>query len=59
MKLAWLFGSSMEARHLLAAYAVVWLVQSGYAVWIALQWRRTGKELQPGLSINSESDEDS
>jgi hypothetical protein len=39
MKLSWLFNGSMEAHHLLAAYAVVWTVQGGYALWVAYQWR--------------------
>ena len=58
MRLSWLFGSSMEAHHLLAAYVAVWLIQGGYAGWIAWQWVRTGKELQADLSRNSEADED-
>jgi hypothetical protein len=58
MKLSWLFGSSMEAHHLLAAYVAIWLIQGGYAGWIAWQWVRTGKELQADLSRNSEADED-
>ncbi len=58
MRLSWLFGSSMEAHHLLAAYAAVWLIQGGYAGWIAWQWMRAGKELQPNLSLNTEADED-
>jgi hypothetical protein len=41
MKLSWIFGSSMEARHLLYAYVAVWLIQGGYAAWIAWQWKRT------------------
>ena len=44
MKLSWIFGSSMEAHHLLAAYVAVWLVQGGYAGWIAWQWVRAGKD---------------
>jgi hypothetical protein len=58
MRLSWLFGSSMEAHHLLAAYVAVWLIQGGYAGWIAWQWMRAGKELQPNLSLNTEADED-
>ncbi len=26
------------------AYAVVWGLQFGYAAWIAVQWRRAGRE---------------
>lgn len=56
MRLSWIFGSSMEAHHLLAAYVAVWLIQGGYAVWIAWQWVCAGKELQPDLSLNTEAD---
>jgi hypothetical protein len=48
----------MEAHHLLAAYVAVWLIQGGYAGWIAWQWVRAGKELQPDLSLNSGDDDD-
>jgi hypothetical protein len=58
MRLSWIFGSSMEAHHLLAAYVAVWLIQGGYAGWIAWQWVRAGKELQADLSLNSDADED-
>jgi len=58
MKLSWIFGSSMEAHHLLASYLLVWLIQGGYAAWIVWQWVRTGKELQSGLSVSSEIDND-
>ena len=40
MKLSWLFNGTMEAHHLAAAYLAVWLIQGGYAGWIALQSRR-------------------
>jgi hypothetical protein len=59
MKLSWMFGSSMEAHHLLASYLIVWLIQGGYAAWIVWQWRRTEKELQPDLSVATQFDEDS
>jgi len=42
----------------LASYLLVWLIQGGYAAWIAWQWVRTGKELQSGLSVSSEIDND-
>ncbi len=58
MKLSWLFGSSMEARHLLYVYLSVWLIQGGYAGWVAWQWLRTGKILQPDLSLDAKSDEE-
>jgi hypothetical protein len=41
MKLSWMFGNSLEAHHLLAAYITVWVVQGGYALWVAIQWKRT------------------
>jgi len=41
VKLSWIFGSSMEAHHLLWAYLAVWLIQGGYCVWIAWQWMHT------------------
>ena len=40
MKLSWLFGSSMEARHLLYVYLSVWLIQGGFCAWIAWNWMR-------------------
>ena len=58
MKLSWMFGSSMAQHHLLYVYLSVWLIQGGYAAWIAWQWVRTGKELQSGLSVSSEIDND-
>jgi hypothetical protein len=58
MKLNWIFGSSMEAHHLLAAYVAVWLIQGGYAGWIAWQWIRSRKNLQAG-PLSPERDEDS
>ena len=51
MKLSWIFGSSMEAHHLLYAYLTVWLVQGGYATWIAVQWMRTRKAHPPVLPV--------
>jgi hypothetical protein len=44
MKLTWMFGSSMEAHHLLYAYVAVWLIQGGYCAWIAFQWIRVVKD---------------
>jgi hypothetical protein len=41
MKLAWLFGPTMEQRHLLYVYLSVWIIQGGYFTWIAAQWLRT------------------
>jgi hypothetical protein len=58
MRLSWLFGSSMEAHHLLWAYLAVWMIQGGYAVWTAVQWVRAGKNLQPEPPLGTETDED-
>ncbi|MEO6909868.1 MAG: hypothetical protein ABI158_02960 [Edaphobacter sp.] len=33
--------STMEHRHLVIAYALVWAVQIGYLGWITRQWLRT------------------
>jgi hypothetical protein len=33
--------STMEHRHLLFAYAIVLIIQGGYAGWIARNWLRT------------------
>lgn len=32
---------TMGEQHLVYAYAVVWLLQLGYAGWILRQWRKT------------------
>lgn len=42
-----MFGSSMEAHHLLYAYVAVWLIQGGYAGWVFYQWVRLGKQSRP------------
>ena len=59
MKLEWLFGSSMDAHHLLWAYVSVWVIQGGYAVWIALQWKQTRKHARPAVTVDSVTHEDS
>jgi hypothetical protein len=43
MKLSWIFNGTMEAHHLVAVYVAVWLIQGGYAGWVAWQWVRMGK----------------
>jgi hypothetical protein len=43
MNLSWMFGSSMEARHLLYAYVTVWVLQGGYFGWTLTQWLRLRK----------------
>ena len=57
MKLAWMFGSSMGAHHLLWSYLAVWLIQGGYAVWIALQWMRSNRDSR--ADVPSATHEDS
>ncbi len=44
MKLSWIFNGTMEAHHLVAVYVTVWVVQGGYAAWIAWQWAHTRKD---------------
>jgi hypothetical protein len=44
MKLSWILNGSIEAHHLVAAYLAVWLIQGGYAGWVAWQWARTRRE---------------
>ncbi len=43
MKLAWIFGSSLAAHHLLWSYLSVWIIQGGYCAWIACQYLREGR----------------
>jgi hypothetical protein len=31
--------STLESRHLLASYGVIFLLQGGYFVWMVLNWR--------------------
>lgn len=58
MKLAWMFGNSMEARHLLYVYLSVWLIQGGYCAWVVSKWLRTKKAL-PQDTFASGTREDS
>jgi hypothetical protein len=32
---------TMAERHLVYVYGVVWLLQFGYAAWLAVQWRKS------------------
>ncbi len=32
--------ATMEIRHLVAAYATVFILQGGYFLWMALNWRK-------------------
>ena len=43
MNFSWMFGSSMEAHHLLYSYLLVWVIQGGYAGWVFYQWMRAAK----------------
>jgi threonine/homoserine/homoserine lactone efflux protein len=58
VKLSWIFGSSMEAHHLLYVYLSVWLIQGGYCAWIAWQWMREGKSASAATRPPSNSRED-
>lgn len=59
MKLAWMFGSSMAARHLLYVYLSVWLIQGGYFVWVVGHWMRTKPASPAADSLASGLREDS
>jgi hypothetical protein len=37
--------STLSERHLVYAYCAVLILQFGYGTWLAIQWRRSGKEL--------------
>ena len=45
MKFSWLFNGTMQAHHLLAVYVSVWVIQGGYAAWIA--WQSTRAQVLP------------
>lgn len=45
MKLSWLFNGTMQAQHLAAAYLTVWVIQGGYAVWVAVRLRALGRSV--------------
>lgn len=51
-----MFGSSMEAHHLLYAYVAVWLIQGGYCAWIAWQWMHTKTEPRVEMTPAREQD---
>jgi hypothetical protein len=53
MKFSWIFNGTMEAHHLAAAYIVVWVMQGGYAGWIAWQWTRTRRDARPLVTFTS------
>jgi len=58
MKLSWMFGPSMAQRHLLYVYVVVWVIQGGYAAWVAWQWRRARKHSHVDEAMPSVRQED-
>lgn len=39
--------NTIEGRHLVFAYALVLLLQGGYAAWIARAWFQTQKRARP------------
>jgi hypothetical protein len=51
-----MFGPSLEQRHLLYAYVLVWVVQAGYAAWIGYQWLRTKRNPRLSDPIESQSE---
>jgi hypothetical protein len=36
--------STLSERHLVYAYCAVWILQFGYGVWLAVEWRRSGRD---------------
>jgi hypothetical protein len=54
MKLSWLFGPTMEQRHLLYVYLSVWIIQGGYFLWIAWKWVQTKRQFPPALPPSHE-----
>jgi threonine/homoserine/homoserine lactone efflux protein len=59
VNLSWIFGSSMEAHHLLWAYLSVWFIQGGYCAWIAWQWLHTPRSSGADSPTASATYEDS
>lgn len=49
MKLSWLFNGTMQAHHLAAVYATVWVIQGGYALWVGLRLRSLSRR-PPGIA---------
>jgi hypothetical protein len=45
-----MFGSSMAQHHLLYVYLSVWLIQGGYAAWIAWHWFQTKNPQPPAMA---------
>lgn len=36
--------TTLAERHLVYAYCAVWILQFGYATYLAVQWRRSGRQ---------------
>jgi hypothetical protein len=53
MNFNWLLNGTMEAHHLAAVYILVWVIQGGYAGWIAWQMLRTRKDSPPPVPLAS------
>ena len=53
MNFRWLLNGTMEAHHLMAVYLTVWLIQGGYAAWIAWQMTRVSKDAKPPTPLAS------
>jgi len=48
----------MAAHHLLWSYLAVWIIQGGYCVWIAVQWKRTKTDPRLEDTPSSKSNDD-
>ena len=53
MNFNWIFNGTMAAHHLVAVYVAVWLIQGGYAGWIAWQWVRIRREARVSQQLTS------
>ena len=58
MKLSWMFGNSLAAHHLLFSYLAVWIIQGGYAGWIAYQWMQSRRSAMTSAPTDPEARED-
>jgi hypothetical protein len=55
MNFNWIFNGSMGAHHLVAAYVAVWVIQGGYAAWVAWQWTRTRRGIASSADLEPDS----
>jgi hypothetical protein len=53
-----MFGHSLAAHHLLYSYLAVWIIQGGYAGWIAFQWMRSRRSAMASAPTDPETRED-